>query len=299
MLTSKLYIVLFLLIGGNIFSQILPLEVNERYKVSSYPEFGSGFIYSFGEEPAPVHISDICVLDYHTILFQEGESAYQKGDVEEAIRLFKDVISIPISYKDTTKRYGEGYRIVKLKSKSCEYLKNIYFSEKKYNISLYYHKIQNTSYSDISPTCFWGVIEQYSKRDRFAIACYEALENYDEAIKLILWYWGLPGYYNSEVVMANLLMKKYGDETLKAVINNIIQSKEINFADGTFSINIYGLNLPLSWYRYKYIKIETYENNYGKRKERVEPTEQEIYEEKIKTLENFKNSKFYKLIMEN
>jgi tetratricopeptide (TPR) repeat protein len=299
---------LLLFVSACLYSQILPLDIAAAStrgiiglpRIQSV-EFGSGFIIRyFDREPQYVEISSICVItDDHSFLFNKGEILYQKGDYDEAVEIFKKMISDPITYNDTASWTGEGYKIVQLKSKACDYLKQISFSKKKYNEALVYHTLQNTSFRNISSGCFWGVMEQRFVQDRFAISCHEALGNYDEAIKLIYWYWGFKNY-NSETILAELLKKKYGDKALKEIIIDIINYGKINFEGRRFSINISGLDLSVSYYKYKYKELkESGNDNIAIRREKIEPTEQEIKEERMKALENFKNSIFYKLIMEN
>lgn len=122
-----------------------------------------------------------------TKLFCVGELAYFKKDYSSAEYLLKTSIETPILYDSSFHEGSQGYNYMLIKSKACDYLKKICFEERKYQDALYFHKLTKEVY--ITPEfpdysgAFFNIF--YSNAD-FYSKCFEALGQYDSALKYII-----------------------------------------------------------------------------------------------------------------
>ncbi len=91
---------------------------------------------------------------YLKSLFEKGEKAYLKKDYSKAKKRLIKFISIPSPVDDTTIWWSDpGYQYMRMKNKSCEYLKEISFEEKDFRNALYYYRLTKGIYKLMIPRC--------------------------------------------------------------------------------------------------------------------------------------------------
>lgn len=241
---------------------------------------------------------------YFKKLFRQGEKAYIDKKYAAAKDKLIEFISVPCPVKDTLIWRDPGYRYILLKNQACGYLKQIYYSEKNFEAALIYNSLQSSIYNEVIIGCFWAVTEKRYALDNFGSKCHEELNEFTKAIDCIMQYWG---FYDTRERFVQIAKKKVGLDSLRNELLTSVDS--IFFAGSFFKIKLLDYNLTVSYFPPNYVRPE------NKRPEirvngndteyiavpnvMIPRTEEEIEQEKIKVKETFKQSDFYKLIMEN
>lgn len=239
-------------------------------------------------------------------LFVKGEKSYLKKDYLKAKKRLIEFISTPSPVNDTAQWKYPGYQYTRMKNKSCEYLKNIYFEEKDFRNALYYFGLEKGAYYLRVPRCGNDLFYENPNNANFISQCYEGLSEIDSALAVVSQYAGaaLFNILNSRFV--DLAVKKIGEDSLKSELVNALN--DVYFVNDFFAIRLLGYHIRILYYPPLMISDHNLKDSlfiegrdtihFAVPKKVIPYTEEQIEEEKIKVKEAFKQSEFYKLIME-